>query len=59
MVLDIDLFRSDKGGDPEKMRENQRKRYKDVKLVDLIVEKDNQWRQCKDNISCLFELFYC
>lgn len=47
MVLDIDLFRADKGGDPEKMRENQKKRFKDVKLVDLIVEKDNQWRQCK------------
>ena len=47
MVLDIDLFRTDKGGDPEKMRENQRKRFKDEKLVDFIVEKDNQWRQCK------------
>ena len=47
MVLDIDLFRTDKGGDPEKMRENQRKRFKDVKLVDLIVEKDTQWRQRK------------
>lgn len=50
MVLDIDLFRADKGGDPEKMRENQKLRYKDVKLVDLIVEKDNQWRQCKYNV---------
>lgn len=47
MVLDIDLFRNDKGGDPEKMRENQRKRFKDEKLVDLVVEKDNLWRQRK------------
>lgn len=47
MVLDIDLFRTDKGGDPEKMRENQRKRFKDEKLVDLIVEKDNLWRQLR------------
>lgn len=47
MVLDIDLFRADKGGDPEKMRENQRKRFKDVSMVDLIVSKDNSWRQCK------------
>lgn len=47
MVLDIDLFRTDKGGDPEKMRENQRKRFKDEKLVDFIVEKDNQWRQLR------------
>ncbi len=47
MVLDVDLFRADKGGDPEKMKENQRKRFKDEKLVDLIVQKDNEWRQCK------------
>ena len=45
MVLDIDLFRSDKGGDAEKIRENQRKRFKDVQLVDNIVDKDNLWRQ--------------
>ena len=45
MVLDIDLFRTEKGGDPEKMRENQRKRFKSVELVEFIVEKDNQWRQ--------------
>lgn len=51
MVLDIDLFRADKGGDPEKMRENQKKRFKDVKLVDLIVEKDLQWRQRKCNLN--------
>lgn len=66
MVLDIDLFRTDKGGDPEKMRENQRRRYKDEKLVDLIVEKDNQWRQCKFLLyvqasihsECLFHFLY-
>lgn len=45
MVLDVELFRTDKGGDPEKMRENQRRRFKDEKLVDMVVEKDNQWRQ--------------
>ncbi len=67
MVLDIELFRAEKGGDPEKMRENQRKRFKDVKLVDLIVEKDLQWRQRKyifmayhsdfdnDVCSCVFQ----
>ena len=49
MVLDVDLFRADKGGDPEKIRENQRKRFKDVKLVDTIIEKDNLWRQRKYN----------
>lgn len=47
MVLSIDLFRPDKGGDPEKMRENQRLRFKDTKLVDQIVEKDEQWRKLR------------
>lgn len=47
MVLDLDLFRADKGGDPEKIRENQSKRYKDTKLVDEIVEADTKWRKCE------------
>ena len=46
MVLDIDLFRADKGGDPEKIRENQSKRYKDTTLVDQVVEADTKWRKC-------------
>lgn len=47
MVLDIDLFRSDKGGNPDKIRENQKKRFKDVALVDAVVEKDTTWRQLR------------
>ena len=47
MVLDIELFRADKGGDPQKVRENQAKRFKDVKLVDKVVEADTRWRKCK------------
>ncbi len=47
MVLSIDLFRTEKGGDPAKMRENQIKRYKDPKMVDIIVEKDEEWRKCR------------
>lgn len=47
MVLDVDLFRSDKGGNPDKIRDNQKKRFKDIGLVDLIVENDLKWRQCK------------
>lgn len=54
MVLDLDLFRQDKGFDPEKIRENQKKRFKDVALVDLVVEKDKYWRQLRhraDNLN--------
>ncbi|KAF5275194.1 hypothetical protein FQR65_LT04226 [Abscondita terminalis] len=47
MVLDLDLFRSDKGGDPEKIKEIQRKRFKDVGLVDTVVNHDTHWRQLR------------
>lgn len=45
MVLDVDLFRADKGGDPDKIKENQRKRFKDVSYVDKLVEADTKWRK--------------
>lgn len=47
MVLDLDLFRADKDGDPEKIRENQRKRFKDVALVDTVVDQDLLWRRLR------------
>lgn len=47
MVLDLDLFRADKGGNPDKIREIQKKRYKDVGLVDKVIEKDTLWRQLR------------
>ncbi|XP_060793295.1 serine--tRNA ligase, cytoplasmic-like isoform X1 [Neoarius graeffei] len=54
MVLDLDLFRADKGGDPEIVRETQRKRFKDVSLVDKLVQADEEWRKCRfiaDNLN--------
>lgn len=56
MVLDLDLFRADKGGDPDKIRQNQTKRFKDVNLVNTIIEKDGVWRQLRhtaDNLNKL------
>lgn len=56
MVLDLELFRKDKGFDPDKVRENQRKRFKDVNLVDTVIEKDKIWRQLRhraDNLNKL------
>lgn len=47
MVLDLDLFRADKDGNPDKIRENQKKRFKDVRLVDTVVEQDTLWRQLR------------
>ena len=46
-MLDLDLFRTDKGGDPETIRETQRKRFKDATLVDKLVAADTDWRKCK------------
>lgn len=44
MVLHIDLFRSEKGNDPQVIRDSQKKRYKRVELVDEVIEYDTQWR---------------
>ena len=52
MVLDVELFRTDKGGDPEKIKENQAKRFKDVTLIDNVVEADTKWRKCKFPFTC-------
>ena len=51
MVLDINIFRDDKGGSSDKVRENQKKRFKDVSLVDRVTDADNKWRQCKFSTS--------
>lgn len=59
MVLDLDLFRKDKGFDPENIRENQKKRFKNVQLVDTVIEKDKHWRQLRhraDNFNKLKNL---
>ena len=45
MVLDLILFRSDQGGDADKIRELQKKRFKDVSHVDKVVEIDTKWRK--------------
>ncbi|CAG9830764.1 unnamed protein product [Diabrotica balteata] len=47
MVLDIDLFRKDKGGNPDLIKENQKKRFKDVALIDTVIEKDTTWRSLR------------
>ena len=35
-MLDINLFRAEKGGNPDLVRESQRRRYADVALVDKV-----------------------
>jgi seryl-tRNA synthetase len=44
-MLDINLFREDKGNDPEIIRESQRRRFANVELVDDVIRLDREWRQ--------------
>ncbi|KAJ4822825.1 hypothetical protein Tsubulata_015827 [Turnera subulata] len=44
-MLDINLFREDKGHNPEIIRESQRRRFASVEIVDEIIELDKIWRQ--------------
>ena len=47
MVLDLDLFRDFKGGDPDKMRKNQKDRFKNVELVETVIAEDDKWRKLR------------
>ncbi len=47
MVLDIDEFRPEKGGNPDKIKENQKRRFASVEMVDKIVQADELWRKGK------------
>eukprot|EP00930_Biecheleria_cincta_P022200 TRINITY_DN1624_c0_g1_i2.p1 TRINITY_DN1624_c0_g1~~TRINITY_DN1624_c0_g1_i2.p1 ORF type:complete len:470 (-),score=130.02 TRINITY_DN1624_c0_g1_i2:79-1488(-) len=43
MTIDINLLRKDKGGDPEMVKESERRRFRDGKVVDEVMELDSQW----------------
>jgi seryl-tRNA synthetase len=43
MPIDINFLRKDRGGDPDFWRENQRKRFCDPGLVDLVLSLDEVW----------------
>jgi len=44
MPLDINSIRAYKGGDPEKVRESQRRRFADLTVVDKVIAEDEVWR---------------
>ena len=46
-MLDINLFREEKGNNPEIIRESQRRRFASVEVVDEIIRLDKEWRQRK------------
>ena len=51
MPIDINLLRKDRGGDPDKVRESQRRRFASVELVDEILELDDKWRQLVGDVD--------
>ncbi|EPS69221.1 hypothetical protein M569_05545, partial [Genlisea aurea] len=52
-MLDINLFREEKGGNPEKIRESQRRRFASVDIVDEVIELDRAWRQRQYELDSL------
>eukprot|EP00913_Durusdinium_trenchii_P011403 g10711.t1 len=43
MTIGIDLLRKDKGGDPELVKESEKRRFRDPKLIDQVLELDTLW----------------
>lgn len=52
-MLDINLFRVDRGGNPDLVRESQRRRNKNEALVDEVLELDGQWRTVRYELDCI------
>lgn len=42
---------TDKGGNPELVRESQRRRFADVRLVDKVLQHDEEWRKGEQSRS--------
>eukprot|EP00475_Leptophrys_vorax_P023006 TRINITY_DN31340_c2_g1_i1.p1 TRINITY_DN31340_c2_g1~~TRINITY_DN31340_c2_g1_i1.p1 ORF type:complete len:494 (-),score=54.49 TRINITY_DN31340_c2_g1_i1:20-1501(-) len=52
-MLDINLFRAEKGGNPDAIRESQRRRFGKVELVDEVIALDKEWRECQFQLDQL------
>lgn len=46
-MLDVVDFIKERGGDPEKIRESQRRRYANVEIVDEVIELYEEHRRSK------------
>ena len=44
MPIDINWLRAHQGGDIERIKESQRRRFASVELIDEIIAKDNERR---------------
>lgn len=52
-MLDVNDFIAERGGNPEKIRESQRRRFANVEVVDEVIALWDDHRRSK------FPLFYC
>jgi seryl-tRNA synthetase len=52
-MLDINLFFKDKGGDPELVRESQRRRGAPVEAVDEVIALYDEWRRVRFDLDQL------
>ncbi|CAL0302285.1 unnamed protein product [Lupinus luteus] len=52
-MLDINLFREEKGHNPELIRESQRRRFASVDLVDDVISLDKEWRKRQFELETL------
>ncbi len=48
MPIDINLLRADRGGDPDLVRESQRRRFASVELVDQVRKEREGGGRAKD-----------
>lgn len=51
-MLDVVDFIKERGGDPEKIRESQRRRFAPVEVVDEIIALYEDHRASTSSISC-------
>ena len=51
MPIDINSLRTYKGGNPDKYRTYMQQRYKDPKIVDDVLTKDEAWRTLRGDID--------
>ena len=53
MPIDINLLRTEKGGKPDDVRKSQKNRWADEKLVDEVIDLDEQWRKSNYKMETL------
>jgi len=46
-MLDINLFLEERGGEPELIRESQRRRHESVEIVDEIIALYEDWKKSR------------